>query len=163
MGGTWLASVALTMSPALVLPNIVEAPLAPLWSRMALAVHQFGDSTGVHAQWLMDTSGPWSPAEAQAELMLAVLEAALANAQEHGRAHQLTARVRATASDLSLLVRDDGRGAPPSAFLQTESGTLARLRARADAQGGWLQIDSQPGQGTQLILSLPVPFRFRPG
>lgn len=149
------------MSPALAIPTLAELPLAPLWSRMALAVHQFADTTGVDAQWLMDTHGPWSPADPQAELMRDVLEAALNNAHEHGRARHLTARVRATASDLSLLVRDDGRGAPPSAFLQAEGATLARLRARADAQGGWLQIDSQPGQGTQLILSLPVPFRMR--
>jgi signal transduction histidine kinase len=151
------------MSPALVIPHTAEAPIATLWSRMALAVHQFADATGVDAQWLMDASGPWSPDEAQSELMRDVLAAALANAHAHGRARQLTARVRATASDLSLLVRDDGRGAPPSAFTQAPGATLARLRARADAQGGWLQIDSQPGQGTQLILSLPALFRLRPG
>jgi signal transduction histidine kinase len=149
------------MSPALVFSALADVPPAPLWSRLALAVHQFADTTGVDAQWLMDTNGPWSPAEPQADLMFDVLEAALHNAHGHGRARQVTARVRATASDLSLLVRDDGRGAPPSAFLQTEGSSLARLRARADAQGGWLQIDSQPGQGTQLILSLPVPFRMR--
>jgi signal transduction histidine kinase len=151
------------MSPALVIPHTAEATLTPLWSSLALAVHQFADATGVDAQWLTDANGPWNPAEPQAELLRDVLEAALNNAHTHGRARQLTARVRATASDLSLLVRDDGRGAPPSAFTQAEGATLARLRARADAQGGWLQIDSQPGQGTQLILSLPVPFRFRPG
>jgi signal transduction histidine kinase len=149
------------MCPALVTPSLLDnmPPPTSVWARMAMAVQHFSDASGVQTQWLADTPDPWNPSETQAELLMDVLDAALDNTTRHGRAHQLLARVRASSSDLSLLVRDDGRGAPPSAFARPGGASLSRLRERADRLGGWLQIDSQPGQGTQLILSLPVPFR----
>lgn len=30
------------------------------------------------------------------------------------------------------------------------------MRERAGHHGGWLKIDSQPGDGTQIILSMPM-------
>ncbi len=151
------------MCPTLVTPLAQESLPRPgaLWSRMALAVAHFTQASGVVGEWLSDTPGPWLPPDDQSELLLDVLDAALDNTARHGRAHHLVARVRASSSDLSLLVRDDGRGAPPSAFARPGGASLSRLRERADRLGGWLQIDSQLGQGTQLILSLPVPYQAR--
>ena len=65
-------------------------------------------------------------------------------------------RIRATSGELTLLVRDNGKGAPPSAFESHDAFGVMGMRERAGHFGGWVQIDSQPGQGTQVILSMPL-------
>jgi len=151
------------MCPAVLPPPTTELPARPsgLGARLAAAVQGFRERTGVEADCSSDTvlaadalpaAGPLS------ELVLDTLAAALHNVARHSGAQHVLTRVRSSASDVSLLVRDDGQGAPLSVFVGNSRTTLARLRERADALGGWLQIDSQPGQGTQIILSLPVPF-----
>ena len=59
-------------------------------------------------------------------------------------------------ADLTLLVKDNGKGAPPSAFERSNAFGVMGMRERAGHHGGWLQIDSEPGQGTQVILSMPL-------
>lgn len=143
------------------LPAEPPSRAAGLGTRLAATLQAFGEHTGVHTDWAIDTQGPADalpPNSPLGELVLDTLQAALTNVARHSRAHQVLTRVRSSGSDLSLLVRDDGQGAPLSAFAPDGRTTLARLRARADQLGGWLQIDSHPGQGTQIILSLPLPF-----
>ncbi|MEY2844116.1 MAG: hypothetical protein RI920_2153 [Pseudomonadota bacterium] len=148
------------MSPSLVTaPAVHTQPThGTLWTRLGLALQDFASATGVQVDWLADTPEAWTPSDALADLLADTLGAALSNVDRHGHARHVLARVRASSSDLSLLVRDDGRGAPPSAFAPQAGASLSKLRERADRLGGWLQIDSQMGQGTQLILSLPLPF-----
>jgi nitrate/nitrite-specific signal transduction histidine kinase len=55
-----------------------------------------------------------------------------------------------------LLVRDNGRGAPPSAFERADALGMAHVRERAAQLGGWLYVESQPGLGTKVILTLPL-------
>lgn len=50
-------------------------------------------------------------------------------------------------------ISDDGIGFDPS-FTHAGYG-LSNLRERAANMGGLLDIQSQPGQGTQITLSLP--------
>ncbi|HRH18361.1 MAG TPA: hypothetical protein PLS22_12995, partial [Aquabacterium sp.] len=72
------------------------------------------------------------------------------------QASEVHIRVRATHSDLTLLVKDNGKGAPSSAFERHDAYGVMGMRERAGHHGGWLQIDSQPGGGTQIILSMPM-------
>ena len=56
------------------------------------------------------------------------------------------------------MVKDNGRGAPPSAFDSTDAYGVMGMRERAGHFKGWLHIDSQLGQGTTVILTMP-PYR----
>jgi signal transduction histidine kinase len=79
---------------------------------------------------------------------------ALTNAAKH--AHATTAQIEAAESDgvLHVRVRDDGRG---GAAFSRGSGLLG-LKDRAEALGGRLRLDSPPGAGTDLEITLPLDY-----
>ena len=61
-------------------------------------------------------------------------------------------RVRVSRGDLTLEVEDDGRGIEPERL--EKSQTLRALRQRAERVGGQLRLDSEPGKGTRIRLTL---------
>jgi signal transduction histidine kinase/ligand-binding sensor domain-containing protein len=83
-----------------------------------------------------------------------ILQEALGNAAKHARATQIT--VRLTRSDvLSLVVSDDGVG-----FDRTRLGTsrglgLITIRERAGQLNGKLDVESEPGRGTKIAVTIP--------
>jgi signal transduction histidine kinase len=60
------------------------------------------------------------------------------------------------ATQLHLSVADDGEGfaGPPAGGVHDGLGNMTR---RADALGGHLVIDSEPGRGTRVTLDVPLP------
>lgn len=87
-----------------------------------------------------------------------ILREAVSNAVRHGRAGQISVRAASDGAQVALVVTDDGVGFIPSGG---ESGHgLGNMRARADALGGSLQIESAAGKGTRVLLTLPVDSRF---
>lgn len=91
------------------------------------------------------------------ELCLTVKEA-LANAIKHARASQITFKVRWLEGELRVAVADDGQGFDPDRPEAAASGQdgLRNMRARMDAIGGRIEIQSHPGQGTRVALSLKM-------
>ncbi|GAA3935267.1 hypothetical protein GCM10023085_15790 [Actinomadura viridis] len=80
---------------------------------------------------------------------------ALANVVKHAHASSVEVRTEVTGDRLNLGVRDDGvGGADPAA-----GSGLIGLTDRIEALDGTIAIDSPPGGGTRLDVSLPV----RPG
>lgn len=93
--------------------------------------------------------------------ILAITGEALSNVARHSHAQQ--AQVRAWSEDgrLRLVIQDNGVGFSPGAPA-AEYGTgpsggmgLRNMRDRARLLGGELTIESQPGQGTTVILDVP--------
>ncbi len=85
-----------------------------------------------------------------------VLKEALHNTGKHARAQRVWIDVTATGRELVAEVRDDGVGfAGDGCPGNGHSGNgLRNLRERAARLGGTLLIDSAPGQGTRVRLSL---------
>jgi signal transduction histidine kinase len=77
---------------------------------------------------------------------------ALANANKHARAEQVTVRAAAVEGRLWLAVTDDGRG---GAVAAPGSG-LEGLNDRVGALGGQLLIESDAGSGTRVIADIPL-------
>lgn len=84
-----------------------------------------------------------------------VAQEALTNSARHSGATQVTVRLVATATAVSLAVRDDGRGFDPDAVGPTGLG-IQSMRERLAACGGTLTIRSQVGAGTELRATLPL-------
>jgi signal transduction histidine kinase len=78
-----------------------------------------------------------------------VVAEALANTAEHAHASVVRVRVRADET-VRLTVRDDGIG---GAWPRPGSA-LTVLQDRVDALGGVLEIESPPGEGTSLRLTI---------
>jgi two-component system, NarL family, sensor histidine kinase UhpB len=88
-----------------------------------------------------------------------ILQEALTNVLRHAKAHSVQVRLEFGEHNLTLTVQDDGRGFVTS----TSAQDLARdghfglmgMRERALRFGGHLSLQSQPGYGTTLMVSLP--------
>lgn len=85
-----------------------------------------------------------------------ITQEAVTNLLRHARATNLLVRLQRTPEGLHLYVSDDGVGFTPvsdpaSHGLRGMSG----MQERATLIGGWLKVNSQPGQGTQLEALFP--------
>ncbi|NEK56493.1 sensor histidine kinase [Geodermatophilus sabuli] len=102
------------------------------------------------------------PVDVPADVATAVLRTArgaLANVVEHAGASTATVSLTYQPDTVSLDVRDDGRG-----FDVRRSGTsrdgrgsgLAGIRSRADQFGGAVAVETAPGEGTAIAVSIPL-------
>jgi signal transduction histidine kinase len=80
---------------------------------------------------------------------------ALANVTKHAAAAQALVAVTNDGANVSLEVRDDGRGFDPSAAYDGHLG-LTTMRSRAGEMGAQMSIDSTPGSGTLVRVQLPI-------
>ena len=102
-----------------------------------------------------DTKGDFSDLGDDAQLVVyRVAQEALSNAARHSGASQVSVRLqRRDDGGVELDVVDDGRG---FAFDESEGGLgIAGMRERALLVGGELTIESRPGEGTAIRLSVP--------
>ncbi|MEY4429841.1 MAG: hypothetical protein RLZZ182_2530 [Pseudomonadota bacterium] len=143
-------------------PRTAAAPLRPpersLWARLGERARDFQHEVPeAQVRWCLDVpEGLACPSEAMAEAVSSIFDQLLDNIVRHAQPTQVELRASAHASDLTLVVKDNGRGAPPSAFDRNDAYGVLDMRQRAAQFGGWLHIDSQLGVGTQVILTLPL-------
>jgi signal transduction histidine kinase len=84
-----------------------------------------------------------------------VVQEALNNAIEHGRARRVFVHVREMGHSVRIAVRDDGQGFDPAV---TAGGVgLLGMRERVELFDGTLRIHSTPGRGAELRATLTVP------
>jgi signal transduction histidine kinase len=83
-----------------------------------------------------------------------ISQEALANASQHGAAKRAVLELHEQQGVVRLVIRDDGRGFDPSA--NSEGFGLLDMRERVDLLGGELRIDSAPGRGTIINVSMPA-------
>ncbi len=122
-----------------------------LAAAIAGQVDRIGDSS-ITAE--LSQQGDLADLDGDVQLVLyRVAQEALANASRHSDADRITVALRRDQHSVELEVADDGRG---FAFEQSERGLgLAGMRERALLIGGELRIESRPGQGTTVRLSVP--------
>ncbi|MET9659712.1 sensor histidine kinase [Streptomyces sp. NPDC006510] len=102
--------------------------------------------------------------------LLRTAQSALANTVRHAGAGRAEITLSFMDTSVSLDVVDDGRGfVPGRGPVAADSGDtggfgLPAMRARARSLGGTLSVESAPGQGTAVALTLPLPIPDgRPG
>jgi two-component system sensor histidine kinase UhpB len=85
-----------------------------------------------------------------------MLQEALSNVVKHANARHCRVSLGASDKDrLTLIVEDDGRGFEVSSN-STRGLGLAGMRERAHALHGTLKIESVPGTGARLTITLPI-------
>jgi signal transduction histidine kinase len=79
----------------------------------------------------------------------------LTNVARHSDAKKVVAALQLTTKEICLSITDDGRGFDPA---QRERKTLGLLgmKERAIMIGGNLEIKSKPGEGTSIVIKVPV-------
>lgn len=94
-------------------------------------------------------------AQARHNLLLAAKEA-LNNSVRHAQAQTIWLKIRLQAGALIVEVADDGRGFDRAKTRASANG-LSNIQNRMAVICGHAQIRSQPGQGTTVTLTLPLP------
>jgi signal transduction histidine kinase len=89
------------------------------------------------------------------EALLRVMREAIINAVRHGRAGTVTVEFRSDPA-LQLEVTDDGSGFDVASAMSAPGRMgLRSMQARIKAIGGELDIQSRPGEGTRVVVTLP--------
>jgi signal transduction histidine kinase len=134
-----------------------ETGLGPALSNL---FDRFIDRTGLSGEFVADLEAARFGDE-RAETLLRMVQEALRNVEQHARATRVLVKLRADGgSRLELSIEDNGVGFDPQAHRPDHYG-LVGLREQADLIGAELKINSKPGEGTQLTVSLrlsPIPF-----
>lgn len=91
--------------------------------------------------------------------LLAVAREALSNVTQHAKAERAWIVMTAGDGQMTLEIGDSGQGIPADRPPGHGHNGLANMRARTDALRGSFAIDSSPGVGTRIIVSVPVPAR----
>jgi signal transduction histidine kinase len=90
--------------------------------------------------------------------LLRIIQEALSNVRKHARATSARLAFTVTGNLLQIAICDNGQGFEPSAMAAEQAGGygLRSMRERAEELGGCLKVISHPGQGTQVIVKVPV-------
>ncbi|HEY0322499.1 MAG TPA: PAS domain S-box protein [Pyrinomonadaceae bacterium] len=93
-------------------------------------------------------------------MLYRITQEALTNIAKHAGAANVSVLLERRNNDhVSLIIEDDGRGFDAEqAFIQHEGLGLVGMRERAILVGGTLQIDSEAGRGTTIVIRIPVPY-----
>jgi len=92
---------------------------------------------------------------AQTTEALQVAREAISNSLRHGGASFVTVRLHQSDREIGLLVQDNGVGFD-AARLERAGHGLGNMQTRAGRIGASVRIESQPGTGTRVILTMPL-------
>ncbi len=82
----------------------------------------------------------------------------LTNIQKHAQASQVTVRVRLNAQEADLSIADNGQGFDPAILAEMKGKShygLQGVRERLELIRGSLKLESVPGKGTSLFITVP--------
>jgi two-component system, NarL family, nitrate/nitrite sensor histidine kinase NarX len=114
---------------------------------------RFASDTGIETDFRQAGSGLPLPPETQIHA-LHIVQECLSNVRKHAGAGKVTVELQRGPA-YRFRVSDDGRGFATGVSRDGHVG-LAIMRERAQRIGGSIDIDSQPGAGTRITLTVPV-------
>jgi len=90
--------------------------------------------------------------------LLRIFQEALTNAVKHAHARTVDVELNYGSESVALRVHDDGDGFDLQSLSNTGSGHygLIGMRERAERIGGRLSLHSRPGEGTELLVEVPI-------
>lgn len=87
-----------------------------------------------------------------------MMQEALNNIQKHAKAKEVHLALQRRNGRLNLVISDDGKGFNTSRRRKGSEGFgLVGMKERAALIGAKLEIESAPGQGTTIFVSVPIP------
>ncbi|MGE3509450.1 MAG: two-component regulator propeller domain-containing protein [Vicinamibacterales bacterium] len=116
-------------------------------------------TAGTPISFEIDVSGtPFRCAQRVEEHLLRIGQEAISNAVRHGQASTIRVSLAFAPGRVTLRVSDDGVGfdAGHSPDVAESHWGLSSMRERAEQVGGACQIDSRPGHGTTVEVTVPV-------
>jgi len=131
-----------------------EPSSTDLLAALRSAAARVEDRHGLRAEVVVLGDEPKVAAHAVEALAGAVGEA-LTNAAKHGAAGRATVFVEPGDGELFVSVKDDGAGFDPATAVEGV-GTTRSIRGRITEAGGRVEIEPNPGHGTEVQLWVPT-------
>lgn len=140
-------NLSIDLSPAVLRGDGLDDALVWLSSQMR---EQYGLEVSLH------TNGVSTRYDDTLRILLfhAVREA-LFNVVKHAQTHQALIQFEKADGRTRLTVSDGGVGFSPQTITETDGGGLRNLSHRLNLMGCRMQIQSEPGKGTQMIIDIP--------
>ena len=154
-----IARANLADARGLVRDLAARAPLDGLEQVLRTVVDRTGQLEAT-TRFELRTDGEAHPLPpATVETVQRAAQSLLANVVQHAEAQRCVLTLAWWPGRVSLDVVDDGRGFDPAAVRRRRTGGdgIALLRSRIAAADGTVTIDSRPGEGTTIGISLPTP------
>jgi two-component system nitrate/nitrite sensor histidine kinase NarX len=122
---------------------------------LGAALERLAAQTGARVR--LESNGSALPLSPEVQVqVLHVMQEALSNVRKHARAHEVTLRIERGPERVRFAVRDDGCGFDTTRSKDSrEHVGLAIMRERVRRIGAELVVQSAPGQGTEVTLTVP--------
>lgn len=146
------SSVAMVRNMALLLrPSMLDD--LGLATALEWQGNQVSRSTGVRVAFSAEGAEQEVPEEHKV-CIFRIVQEALNNVCKHARASSVEIALRYGEKNISVTIRDDGRG-----FRTPRNGGLGLIgmQERAEALGGHVEVTSELGRGTAIEATLPMP------
>ncbi|HOB12461.1 MAG TPA: ATP-binding protein [Syntrophomonadaceae bacterium] len=86
-----------------------------------------------------------------------LVQEAITNVRKHAGVNKALVKMEDSGSLLTVVIKDEGCGFDPNEISKhRESYGIMGMKERVQLFGGELQILSQPGEGTQIIIKVPL-------
>jgi len=93
--------------------------------------------------------------EEQTHAIYRIVQEFLNNSLKHAEASELTLKLEQSQKSINIYIADNGRGFDSSTISQSSGMGWNSILLRVNLYQGSLTIDSQPGKGTMLSLTMP--------
>jgi signal transduction histidine kinase len=134
------------------MPEALE--MKPLPEAVGKLVEEIRSEAGEEIE--LSVNGEFKPLPSVVSLNLfRIVQEALTNARHHAAAAHIHVELDYRDPGLALRVSDDGKGFDPHNTASSGYGLIS-MRERAERIGGELTIESQPGQGTRVLLAVAL-------
>jgi len=164
-GPTTLARLADNVDQTIAALRVVIDNLRPaaledgLQVAMEHHLREFSRLNGIGYKLIAGADVATGPAQRDLDVvLLRILRESLANVVRHAQASEVWVALKRGERDVTLEIRDNGIGMAATASEPVQRGCgLAGIADRVAAVGGSFAIDSGPGEGTVLSMSIPLP------
>jgi signal transduction histidine kinase len=123
-------------------------------------VQAYQQRRGIQAEFVLQGEPARLPAETET-VLFRITQEALTNVAKHAEATRVTVSLETEPTQVAVMIADNGRGFDPDNVLQNErphtSGWgLLGIRERTRLIGGVCTIQSTPGQGSRIRVTIPL-------
>jgi len=118
-------------------------------------VNEFRANSLVEANLSGPTEGLESLPDSHAIALFHIAQEALANIAKHAHAKKVEVLVWTTPDRVLMEIHDDGRGFDPQKIQLTLGHGISNMQTRARNVGGDLEISTEPGEGTTIMVWMP--------
>ena len=97
-----------------------------------------------------------APMDQHLAALVAAAREAMVNAAKHAKVEEVSVYAEVEDGTVSVFVRDRGIGFDPAVVGSDRRGLAESIRGRMERHGGSATVRSQPGEGTEIELTVPV-------